>query len=54
MTETEGGPLPVVAKATDESLRTAARVGEKPEKDELPAHLKPDPTLTMMARNVSW
>lgn len=54
MTETEGTPLPVVASAPEESLRTTSPADEKPEKEELPAHLKPDPTLTFMARNVSW
>lgn len=54
MNETEIRPSPVAATASQESLREAKPTDAVPEKEELPPHLRPDPTLTFMARNVSW
>lgn len=54
MTETEKHPLPVVGTTPEKSFQTPAPVDAKPNKDELPPHLRPDATLSFMARNVSW
>lgn len=53
MTETEKHPLPVVASGPDQAQEVPKLV-EGTTKIELPPELRPDPTLTFMARNVSW
>lgn len=53
MTETEKPRLAVLASAPDEAHQVAKVVEDKA-KTELPPELRPDPTLSFMARNVSW
>lgn len=54
MTETEKHPLPVVAATPDQEHLVTPNVVDEKVKKELPPELRPDPTLTFMARNVSW